>query len=700
MTTDASESAASTGRTSQAASAPDLSAHARRSGVRAGGLLGAVITRPWLVIVSVVFAAGGVAAAAGAWSGASRPLELPGLVVSDPLVVALVPVIDAAARTAQLITVGAILAALVLLPVERDGGLSPYGWFAARIAARAGLVWGVLQLTLLPLTTADLLGVGLDQLSVVSVWSTVSSVSTGQQLGLVAAAAFIAAAAVALALTWRGVAVAAVAAVVALAAQSSGGHASSAGNHQVAVSTLLLHLVGVVAWAGGLIALLIVAALVPRTVFVTALRRFSTVALWSAVLVVASGVVNALVRLGVDPARWAETRYGALVLVKTVLTAGLLAFGAWHRRRTIARVAAGAPRAFLRLAASEAVLFAGVMGVAAALARTPPPATGRVETAAEDALGFAMPPVISFGRLVGSWYPEPVFLTAAVAAAVGYVAAVVRLHRRGVSWSGGRTLAWLIGCSVVIVASSSGLARYAYVLASAHMAQHIILQLVAAPLLVLGAPLTLALRTVPGGDNSPRSRLLAAVHHPVSRAVTHPAVVFVGFAVTPYVVYFSGLYELSMRSHFVHLLLMAHFLIGAVLFFTVVVGIDPLPSRPPFGVRLIMLLVVAIAHALFGVALMQQTAPLAPDWWADIARPWWVDAVEDTTIAGGFAWTFGELPMFFILYVLVRQWIGDDERQQRRRDRAADIAGSREANAVRDYNAMLADLATKDGNAR
>lgn len=304
-----------------------------------------------------------------------------------------------------------------------------------------------------------------------------------------------------------------------------------------------------------------------------------------------------------------------------------------------------------------------------------------------------MPAPLTAVRIVTGWYldPEPVSLT--VLAALGYLLGLRRLRRLNLVWPARRVVAWLAGCTALLVATGSGLARYAYVLVSAHMVQHLVVQLIAAPLLVLGAPMTLALRALPATRRSPRRVLLAATRSCVSRWLTHPVVVLAAFASTPFVMYLTGLYEQSLRSHPIHLLVMAHLLIVALLFFTVVIGIDPLPHRPGYPVRLLVLLLAAVAHAVFGVALMQQTQPLAARWWADVARPWWPDPIRDTVTAGGLAWTLGELPTLVIVGVLLRQWIRADERLQRSQDRAADLPGSRSAQDFERYNRMLSDLA-------
>src|ERR1700712_247607 len=166
------------------------------------------------------------------------------------------------------------------------------------------------------------------------------------------------------------------------------------------------------------------------------------------------------------------------------------------------------------------------VGVAAALGRTtPPPPSGVLPTGInvdiERVLGFPLngPPTIA--RLLFDWRFDYLLGTAVVAAAVLYAVGVRRLHRRGDAWPPGRTWSWMLGCLVVVLATSSGLGRYSEAQFSIHMIAHMMLGMVAPILLVLGAPITLALRALPsaGRANPPglREAILALVHGRVAR---------------------------------------------------------------------------------------------------------------------------------------------------------------------------------------
>lgn len=636
-------------------------------------------------------------------AGSADAPALPGLRPPDPWAPWLLPLTTLIARLAQLATVGLLIAASALLPSE-DRGLSPPAWLAARWAVRAALVWAGAQLLVLPLTAADLLGVAPWSLSLSVVVSTMRDLEAGQALLLVAVLALAAAAAARVSIRRAGALTALALAAVALAPQTASGHSASSGSHQVAVSSLMIHLAGVLVWAGGLLALVLLASRLTTPMLADGARRFSALALPAAVLVVASGLVEAALSLRFSPSDWLGTAYGRLALLKLAASIAVLAAGWRHRTRWLGALAQGQRRGFIRLALGETAVLAATMGLAVALSRTAPPPRLESETYAQTLLGFPLPPPITWGRVALDWYPEPLFLLAGLAGLGLYLAGVVRLRRNGIAWPLRRTIPWVAGCLVVIVAMCSGLARYAPVLAWVHMLQHLLLAIYAAPLLVLGAPVTLALRALkPAPDPGlpgPREVLQAVLHSRYSRAITQPVFALLFFSGSMFAVFYSGLYELMLRSHVAHLLISAHFLLSGYLFYWVVIGIDPGPRRVNAPMRLIMLLISAIVHTVFGVSLMQSESPLGGDWFASLGRTWGPSVVEDTQIAGAIAWSIGELPFVAILGVLLFAWANDDEREQRRRDRAADIKGSAEADAIEDYNAMLARLAERDASRR
>ena len=448
-------------------------------------------------------------------------------------------------------------------------------------------------------------------------------------------------------------------------------------DHQLAVSSLLIHAVGATVWAGGLAALVFGRRL-PTAVLARAVARYSRIALGCFLAVAASGLLNATARLDrVDALT--DTVYGRVVVLKAAVLVAVAGLGWAHRARTIPALHAGMRRAFARIAAVEVLVLAATFGVAAALGRTPPAGPGREETLAESLLGFGMPEPLTARALVTGWLPEPLFLAAAITAVAFYLAGVRRLRRRGDAWPVHRTVCWLGGWAVVVVVTSSGLARYGPVLFSVHMVQHMTMTMLAPILLALAGPVTLGLRALrPASVDlpGPREWLLAALHSRPTRWLTHPLIALAIYVTGLYGMYFTGLYELALRSHAAHLAMFAHFLAAGYLFFWVLIGVDPAPRTVPHPLRIPLLFISMVFHAIFGLVIMQSAQPLAADWFTDLARPWGPSAVEDQQTGGGIAWAFGEIPSALVLLALFRQWIAADEREQRRLDRAADRIGT------------------------
>ena len=253
-----------------------------------------------------------------------------------------------------------------------------------------------------------------------------------------------------------------------------------------------------------------------------AITRYSTLALWAFVLVAASGVANASVRL----VAWNDvfdSSYGRLVVAK-VTALGLLALFGWRHRRRIAERGDG----FLKLAAAELFVMAGTIGLAVALSRTPTPVSDVVTSRAEELLGGSIPLAPTVGRLAWGWEPTGVALAVVGLGFALYVKGLLVLRRRGDAWPVGRTVSWMIGLALIAWAGLGGLSQYAHVMFSAHMVSHMVLSMVAPIFLVLAAPVTLALRTLPGprqpGEVSPRELLMSFLHSRFARIVTHPVV--------------------------------------------------------------------------------------------------------------------------------------------------------------------------------
>ncbi|MEV7286936.1 cytochrome c oxidase assembly protein [Streptomyces sp. NPDC093252] len=663
-------------------------------------------------LTAVAVALVAVWAGGGATSGANVPgIEDAGAFTAWALPVARV-LTDAAAVT----TVGALLLVAVLLPGGRrlePTQLRYVDWVVASAAA-----WAVLSVATLLLTLSDLFarplltGDGSGILTPEVIADFVITDARGRAYAVTAAvAALVATLAIGLS-TARWARVALLLALTGLLPPALTGHSAASGNHDTAVTSLALHLAGAAVWVGGLLFVLVVAVRGAKAKdkdtdtetdkeTETVVRRFGPLAGGALLTVAASGIVNAAVRLP-SPADLLTTPYGLMLLGKVVALGGLAAVGAWHRRRTLPALRTGSRGPFLRLAAAELLLMAATTGLAVALSRTPPPGgTTAPLTRAEELLGFPMPPPLGnfpWTPLFTEWHFDPLFAFGTAAAGALYLAGVRKLRRRGDRWPPGRTTAWLAGLAVTVLATMSGLSTYGKVLFSVHMGQHMILAMTVPLLLVLGAPATLALRALPTAPKhsppGPRELLLTLLHSRYVRLISHPVVASVLFIGSAYAVYYTSLFETLMRSHLGHVVMLVHFLAVGLLFFWVIIGIDPGPRRPPYLGRLFALILTMPFHSWFSISLMSSSTLIGAGWWNALDRPWVTEPLDDQYDAGAIAWATGDIPVLLTTVVLAAQWIRADRREARRIDRRIDQSDGNDPLTA--YNAYLASLHARD----
>ena len=651
----------------------------------------------WPVLFGVALLAGVTAAALGGLTLADA-LTATGLPDPGPVTTYGLPFVRAAGQIAGVVAVGSFMFAAFMVPPQQNGVLDADGYRALRAGTVSSAIWTVSAAMLVPLTVSDVTGQPLSsRLSPSDVWSVASLVDTAGAWRWTAFLAAIVTVAAIPVLRWSPAPLLFAGSLITLIPLALTGHSSTGGSHDLATNSLLIHLVAAALWAGGLLALL-VHTLRGGGHADLAARRFSAVALWCFVAMALSGIVNALVRIRLT--ELLDGSYGLLVIGKVVALCTLGVIG-WRQRRSGVAALQSDPAArgpLLRLAMTEAVVFGLTFGVAVALSRTPPPPPPMFNPsipAIEIGYDFAGP--LTVGRVLFDWRFDLIFGTAAIVMALVYLAGVRRLRRRGDAWPPGRIVAWLLGCLVLLFATSSGIGRYMPAMFSMHMAAHMLLSMLTPILLVLGAPVTLALRALPtagkGDPPGPREWLLAALHSWVSRFFTNPIVATVLFVAGFYGLYFGGIFDAAVGTHAAHLAMNLHFLLTGYLFYWVVIGVDPTPRPiPPLG-KVGMVFASLPLHAFFGVVLMSTNSVLGESFYKSLQLYWHTDLLGDQKLGGGIAWSAGEVPLVIVMIALLVQWTRSDRRTAKRLDRAADRDDDAELTA---YNAMLAELAKRD----
>jgi len=672
------------------------------------------ISRPWQLAGLAALLLGLAAALIFSGAAAAREVSDPGAVVRWGL-----PISKAVHNIALATVVGGLIFAVGILPRStsrrtRDGDGPEHPAFsrALTVAAVAGAAWTLSAIAVLVLTYSDVAGQAIsgDAEFTQALVYFMTDIETGRAWLAVTIIAAVVTTALFGVRSLGGLALTLVLALAGLVPTALIGHSSSSSDHEGAINSLGLHLVGVSAWVGGIILLALLSGILTASkpgvagdITEPTLRRFSSLAGFAFVLVFASGVINASIRI----TDWADlfgSPYGQLILAKTAATVVLGGIGFMHRQWVIPQLgrkgaALSSRRVLWQLVVVELLVMTATSGVAVALGRSAPPQPTTFAPDASPAFiltGYELPPELTPERWLTEWRLDWLWIAVAVFGLVAYFLGVAKVRRRGDKWQWFRSVNWVIGLLVLTYITSGPPSVYGRVLFSAHMVDHMALTMVAPIFLVLGAPVTLALRALPArGDGSRglREWLLVFVHSRFSQLVTHPIFAAANFAGSIVLFYYSDAFGFAMREHVGHELMNLHFALTGYIFVLSMIGTDPLPRRAPYPMRLVLLLATMGFHAFFGVAIMGGTNLLAADYFGNLGRAWGPSALLDQQMGGAVAWGIGEVPTLLVAIGVAIMWSRSDERETRRTDRAADRNNDADLTA---YNDMFAKLAERD----
>lgn len=276
-----------------------------------------------------------------------------------------------------------------------------------------------------------------------------------------------------------------------------------------------------------------------------------------------------------------------------------------------------------------------------------------------------------------------------------YLYGVWVLSRRGDRWSKWRTASFLWGQFLLAIANFSFLGVYDTVLFWPHMVQHMLLNMVAPVFLVAAAPGTLAVRVLRG---RPRELLLTVMHSWLAKVVLFPPLTFGLTVASPFLLYLTGWYNLTLRNELQHDLLHIYMVVLGCLFFMPLLGPDPQPFKIPYPIRIVLFILTMPFHAFLGVMIMGSKHLIAEDWYLSFERSWGLSPLTDQSWAGGLMWATGDLTMASAMGVIFARWILESQREARRLDRKLDREEARQAKGRQKQLESEPTAITEDGS--
>ena len=587
--------------------------------------------------------------------------------------------------------VGALLAMAFLL-VENQGKLQEGALKVRKRATAFAGIWLVASVLHIFLTLANILGTSFaDALERNTVRSFLTQVDLGQYLGVQTLLIAVIALAIRFVRSVLAAAMLLLFSLITLIIPIFQSHSAASGSHQLAIGSLVVHVVALSLWVGGIFAIVAL----PDSDRKFALPRFSQMALWTAIAVVVSGIANAWARLNFMDA-W-SSGYARIVVLKAALTFVLLFLG-YRNRRGLAQGSSTGIKLIGRFVVVEALIMTTLLFLGSWLAQTEPPTRGDLSISpALSIVGFATPAEPTLARLLLLYQPDALIMGILILLVALYIKGVVVLTKRGDKWPVGRTISFALAISAIDFATSGGLGVYALFSFEYHMIAHMVIGMIAPIGLVLSAPVTLALRTLPIGrtpeERGVRGMLIALLHSRYAVILTNPISALALFDGSLFVLYFTDLFGNLMQSHAGHLFMNIHFLLAGFLFFHVIIGIDPNPKKIPYIVRIVVLFAAMSIHAFFSIALISASTLLDGGYYASLQTPWLTDLLADQNAGGSIGWAMGEIPIILALVATFIQWMRDDKRETKRIDRnEARMAAMGEPDELAQYNNYLSQL--------
>jgi cytochrome c oxidase assembly factor CtaG len=302
-----------------------------------------------------------------------------------------------------------------------------------------------------------------------------------------------------------------------------------------------------------------------------------------------------------------------------------------------------------------------------------------------------MLPPFGFQAVFTQWQAAPAVTASVVLLAGLYLWGVVRVGRRHPArpWPAWRTAAFLAGLGVIVFALQSGIGTYDDVLFWDHMVQHLMLIMLAPPLLIFGQPITLLLHA---SRNPLHSLAKKVIRSRVVTFLTWPAFGFAAYTAAIVVGHLTGLANLVANNQVAHDSEHLVFIVVGYLFFLPIIGTEPIKWHLSYPAKLILLFLIMPVDTFTGLVLSygnRGTPGIVTG-----PRPAWAGTATGDLHAGGAAmWVGGDALMFAMMMVVFLLWATDNRVEMRTRGW---LEAARRATVTPNASAATADIDDDD----
>jgi len=227
-------------------------------------------------------------------------------------------------------------------------------------------------------------------------------------------------------------------------------------------------------------------------------------------------------------------------------------------------------------------------------------------------------------------------------------------------------VAFMSGLVAIDVALQSPVATFTGTYFQAHVIQHLLLMVIAPPLLAMGAPMTLALQT---SSRRTKTTLLKTLNSQPFKVLTHPIPVWFLYYFSMFAFFLTFILGFAMSHMWLMDIINLGFLFASTLFWWPIVGLDPIPHwKMSYGTKMVNLLIGVPIEAILGLSLLGNSRPVAP-----------IYSLASTHTGGALLWIGAELFTFLALIPVFVQWMRAEERKAARYDAQLDAMAAASA---------------------